>query len=326
MKKTVSVLVALVLGAIVLCTGCPPLPQNPVNCPMTQAGATCYNNQTGAARPSDGTHLSETQVVDPNGTHPLGDKVTGVFRVTADNTTVDGLWLEGCISVQANNFKLKHSLIVGTVGCAGGDGTSASSYAVNNGGCHNPGNYHMDLSDVEIDVGQGTDDYAGLGTCNYTLTRVNVHGGTKNVWAGSNVTSTDSYFHGMTPNAGQNHEASFDADSSDHINIQHSYIDSSGAGATTGAADFNTTWGPSSFITVNNSFMRGGKGYDLVAGGAVYRDNNMTVTNNFFSSDNGHSSTNYVELWDTSQSGMTFTGNVLAEDPTKTVNSDGSVT
>ena len=70
------------------------------------------------------------------------------------------------------------------------------------------------------------------------------------------------------------------------------------------------SWGPPNHITVDSSFLEGGVGADMQEGcGSTY----ITVTNTAFSSDNGYGGNDYIYGYNPSDTGMTWSGNYVAE-------------
>lgn len=303
-------------------------PSATVPCLLTTAAESCWAAHTGVpgytesqilAGQSNLTHVT-SQATAPSGTTYSGGNLT----IHTNGAVIDHVWLDGCISIYANNVTISNSLIH-TNGhtCAGGDGQSAGS-GVNSGGCSGgagtvTGTF---IKDSEVDAGQGTVDYVGIGAGNYHLLRVNMHGGTKNAWAGCNVTIEESYGHSLTPNAGSIHEDVIDADTSVFVTVKHTWLSAVGGNATTGAMVFNASWGTAHDGTVTNCFLQGGPGADAVFNAGQY---NMKITGNAFSSNNGWGGTDFFYGYTPSNSGNVWSGNYIPETG-KTLNADGSQT
>lgn len=266
--RALAVAVVLSVVAALSLTACdPPLlvgtPVGPVaaGCTLNIAGRACYEAHSGvpgltAAQITGG--LTEL-------THTVGDR-----DITTDGTVIDKQWIDGCVAIHANNVTIKNSYIRTSSWCHGGDNTSSPA-AISTGGCHTTGQQTgLVIQDSEIDAGNVTSDYVGIGACNFTLLRVNVHGGTQPVWAGHTVTIAESYLHDPTTAAAPNHTEALNADSGDNIYLHDSWlsaVNSPQAGSQTGALAINNSYGAAHDIIVQNNFLEGANGVDVTFGG-----------------------------------------------------------
>ena len=105
---------------------------------------------------------------------------SGSLTITEDGAVVDGLDIDGTVTVAADDVTIRRSLIRGE-----------GRYAIE----LESGYEGLLVEDVEID---GSDIESAAVCCsNYTLRRVDIHDVTEGPRAGSNVTIEDSYVHHM---------------------------------------------------------------------------------------------------------------------------------
>lgn len=272
---------------------------SPVPCPLTAAAGPCWASHTGVPG------YSEAQILagQSNLVHHVGD-----MNVTTDGTVIDRTWIDGCIAIHANNVTIKNSLIHTSNGCAGGNGGSTPS-AINNGNGTSPAG--LMIVDTEVDGMNGSGDTAGISDTYYTCLRCNVHGFNKNFWAGSHVLIQDTYSHDLNSNNPNCvHSENINADSGDHVTIEHSYIVASGNDCVTGAVMVLSSWGPPSDIRVNNSYLEGIGGADIAS---TCVGTNLSYTNNALSSNNGYGGVEYIVGWNPAGAGNASSGNYVPE-------------
>jgi hypothetical protein len=278
-----------------------------VPCGLNAAASACWAAHTGVL---NGTGFTEAQILAGSSTlkHVVGDQT-----ITKDGTVISNEWIDGCIAVKANNVTIVNSLIRTQDGCIGGNGQAAPT-AINDGGGDGTGAgvvTGLNITDTDVDGMNVNFDLSGISGMNYTCTRCNVHGFIHNMWATQNVVIQDSYSANLSTNNGGLHTEAVDADSANHVTIEHSYLYSyTGDDAVTGALMNGASWGPANHIHVDSSFLEGGSGADMVEDcGATY----ISVTNTAFSSNNGWGSTDYIYGFNPSSAGMVWSGNTVPE-------------
>lgn len=252
----------LTLVTLVAGTACDPkltvaTPSTPVGvCPLNQAGRDCYASHAGVPG------LTEAQIVADltELTHVVGDQT-----ILVDGTVIDKVWLDGCVNIAANNVTIKNSLIRTSSWCKG-PLSNRSPAAVSSGADYTG----LVIQDSEIDAGNTTSDYLGVGPYNFTLTRVNVHGGTQPVWAGRNSSVNESYVHDPTTSAAPNHTEAINMDSASYVNVSNSWVSSKNtpqASSQTAGIAINNSYGQPTNLIVNDNFIEGANGTDITFGG-----------------------------------------------------------
>jgi len=288
-------------------TATPPAPVAPaqgrVPCDLTPAAEACWASHTGVPG------WSGAQIV--AGRSPL-EHVVGDVAVTVPGTVIDGKWIDGCISVEANDVTIRNTLVRTQNRCYGGNGQAAGS-AINIGNAQrsSPGVVSgLLITDSEVDAMDAPFDAGGIGAHGYTCVRCNVHGGVKNLWATDGVTIRDSYIHHPSTANGTIHSESINADSGGRVTVDHSFVSSTGTSYVTGAVAFLASWGPGHDLTINESFLEGGEGADLAIAPV---NTGIRITNNAFSNVNGYDGTTFVYGFDPSNPGMVWSGNRIAQ-------------
>ncbi len=277
-----------------------------VPCALTKAAASCWASHTGVF---NGTGFTEAQILAGSSTlkHVVGDQT-----ITTDGTVISHEWIDGCIAVKANNVTIEDSLIHTQDGCTGGNGQAAPT-AINDGGGDGTGPgvvTGLMIVDTDVDGMNVNFDMSGISGMNYTCLRCDVYGFIHNLWATQNVLIQDTYSVALSTNNGPLHTEAVDADSGNHVTVEHSYLYDNAAGDVTAAFMNGGSWSPPDHITVDSSFLEGGRGADMQEGcGSSY----ITVTNNAFSSDNGYDGTDYIYGYDPSSTAMAWSGNYIPE-------------
>ncbi len=291
-----------------------PPPSGSVPCALNIAAKSCWAANTGVPG------WTEAQIV--AGQSPL-HHVVGNLTVTQDNAVIDSQWIDGCIAVKANNVTIKNSFVRSLNGCIGGDGTASPS-TINSGGCHTTSGTitGLKIQDSEIDAGNSGSGsgHVGVGACNYSLLRVNAHGGNQTLWTGSNISVTDSFIHDPTTNAAPDHTEAIDGDSGNHVTLNHNWISAANSpqsGYQTGGLALNNTWDAASYFTITNNFIEGANGTDVNFGCAdtcrSWGTANHTVfTGNRLSPNTAYGSSYYYG-WNASNPGNTWSDNRQSE-------------
>ena len=278
-----------------------------VNCPLTAEGESCWAQQTGVLR---GSGYTEAQILagQSNLVHHVGD-----LTITTDGTVIDHQWIDGCISIHANNVTIKNSLIHTQNACAGGDNDAAGA-AINTGASSASSGAVSGLliQDTEIDGMNPPEQNAGVGAQGYRCVRCNVHGFNQNFWLSMHASLVETYSHDLNTFASNPciHSETVDADSATNVSVEHSYLRATGTVCVTAAFMNGSSWGPSSNVVLDSSYLEGVDGADVVAGcGAT----NIRYTNNAFSSNNGYNSSLYIYGFNPSGAGVVWSGNLIPE-------------
>jgi hypothetical protein len=273
-------------------------------CPLTIAGRQCWAAKTGVPG------WSEAQIL--AGLSPLAHTV-GDRTITQDGTIIDGQWIDGCLAIKANNVTIINSYVRSGNWCVGGDGQSGPA-VISTGACHDQTRSPKNLRiiDSEVTAGNvGQTSLNGISTCNYSLLRVNVHGGAQTVWTASNVQINDSYIHDPSSNSAPGHTEAVDGDSGTNVQIVHNWISAVTvpvAASQTGGIALNNSWGPASFFTITDNFIEGGQGADInfgATGRAWSTATNITFTGNRLSPVTAYG-TSYFYGWNSSLPGMVW--------------------
>jgi hypothetical protein len=292
-----------------------PPPSGSVPCDLTIPAKACWATNTGVPGWTEAEIVAGKSALK----HSVGNRT-----ITADNTVIDGEWIDGCLSIKADNVTIKNSLVRTQSWCYGGDGQSGPA-AVSTGGCHDAATSPTNLViiDSEVDAGNtppgGT--YAGVSSCNYSLVRADVHGAAVTLWAGHNVNITDSFIHDPTTNGGTDHTEAIDADSGDHVTMNHNWISAANSPQSsyqTGGISINNSWGPAKYFTVTNNFIEGANGADVNFGAAPSSGRpwgeaqNITFTGNRLSPFTGWGNL-FSYGWNAGNPGMVWSDNRISE-------------
>lgn len=271
-------------------------------CPLTLAGAGCWEANTGVPG------YSETQIL--AGDSPL-KHVTGNLVVRAPGAVIANEWIDGCVAIDADNVTIENSLIDTRNTCQGGNGTTAPS-AINDGGGGNDAVTGLVIENSEVDGLNVAGDSYGIAGVNYMCIGCNVHGFAKNLAAGASVLIESSYSHDLSINDQCAHASDVYADSGVDIAVEHSYLQATGTsdGCITAAFMNGGSYGPPSNITVHDNFLEGTAGADMQEGCG---STNVSVTDNAFSDQNGFSGTDYVYGFDRRDAGNVWSGNYVPE-------------
>jgi len=291
-----------------------PPPTGSVPCGLTISAKSCWAGNTGVPGWTEADILA--------GRSPLRH-VVGDQTITTDGAVIDSQWIDGCIAVRANNVTIKNSFVRSLGGCFGGDQSAAPS-VINTGGCHTTAGTVTGLKivDSEMDAGNNGSgsSHVGIGSCNYELLRVNAHGGSMTLWAGSNIKLTDSFIHDPTNAASPDHTEAIDADSGSHVTINHNWISAANSPQSsyqTGGLSINNSWGPASYFSVTNNFIEGANGADVNFGcGDTCRPwgaaNNTTFTGNRLSPNTAYGN-QFFYGWNGSNAGNVWSDNRQSE-------------
>ncbi len=178
-------------------------------CALTVAANACWASHTGV---HNGTGFTEAQILAGQSTltHVVGDQT-----ITTNGAVISHEWIDGCISIRANNVTIQDSLIHTQDSCSGGNNQAAGS-AINDGGGDGTGAgvvTGLKIIDTDVDGMNVNFDYTGISAMNYTCIRCSSYGFIHNFWAGQNVLIQDSYSPYTSTNNSGLHAEAVDADS-----------------------------------------------------------------------------------------------------------------
>ena len=236
-------------------------------------------------------------------------------------------WIDGCVSIKADDVTIRNSLIHTRHACSGGNGGTSPS-AINDGqGAGSPTGTLVEDTTVDgMDPGNGSSGdsrgiFLGPGS---TCRRCNVFGFAKNYWMNGSPSApsliVDSYSHDNASDwassptaAGCPHENGIYLDSSNYVTIEHTYSIMTGAGyCATGAISNLTDYGPPGDYTVDDSYAEGVLGADLYTGKAGGCGTpRIVITRNALSRDNGYGGTDTINYW--TDKGNVWRGNYVPE-------------
>ena len=201
---------------------------------------------------------------------------TGPCTIQTDNIVIDAKIINCDMRILAQNIKITNSVINGPI-------YSDSDYF--------NGSFSMTDSEVRMPQSAGT----GVGDVNFTLTRVEVTGGSRSVNCAANCTVQDSYLHGQyTDRRGIDHESAIRMGSNSTIRHNHIACDATPVPPDAGCSAALTGYGDFAIVqknTIDNNLIDGGPdgsvGYCSYGGsttGKPYSNgvNNIKFTNNIF--------------------------------------------
>lgn len=223
---------------------------------------------------------------------PPGTSLTnsGSITVTQNGAIIQNLNINGQIIIRANNVTIKNTRV-----------TSGDYYPID----HNNGNTGLVIEDSEI-IGTGSNVTASVSFDNYTLRRVNVHGGADGLKGNTNVVVEDSYIHDLS--VGQDtHNDGFQATGGSGVTLRHNTFKLSTTLGASACIQMGNEWGPNNNWLVTDNLIDGG-GWSINASAS---GTNRVFTNNRFTRNAGYGPG--------SVPGSTWTGNYY-DDNGATVN------
>lgn len=198
---------------------------------------------------------------------PAGTTLTpsGPIRVTEDGAVVEGLDVDGEITVLANNVTIRKVRI-----------TSGDYYPIR---YFDNGNTGLVVEDSEI-VGTSGDVTSAIAFAHYTARRLNVHGSSDGLKADEDVLIEDSWIHDLD-NAPDQHNDGVQSTGGPNVTIRHNDISgASNANVQTGDEGGEATEN----LTVQCNWLSGG-GYTLNIRGRDNLPKNTRVIDNRFTRD-----------------------------------------
>ena len=201
---------------------------------------------------------------------PAGTALTssGSLTVTKAGTVIDGLNVNGGITVAASNVTIRNSRVTGTIQM--------------NSGSMLVDHVEIDLSGLAVDsVPQQHGIFYFNGNAVVQFSKI--HGMEQGIAWGGTGTFQDNYIYGIRTNTGHS-EAILSNGGTSTTLIARNWLDSSGTGAISGPLCMYGDFGQITNVTVDGNLMTG-VGYNYfgsVAGKAYPLPSNVTVTNNTF--------------------------------------------
>ena len=231
---------------------------------------------------------------------------TGSCTITVANTTIDAKTINCDLKIRAAGVKVTRSKIVGSIRTD-----------------ENSSGYSFTISDSEIDAGNRYN--TGIGSVNYTATRVHVYGGNRSIYCYNNCTIADSYVHGQfTDSAGAAHESGIRM--GQNTVIRHNTItcdapnvppDAGCSAGLTGYGDFTPV---TNNLIENNLFKASTGGFCAYGGssqGKPYsaQTRDIVFRNNVFERGNGGKCGFYgpITSFDSTRPGNVWSGNVWSD-------------
>ena len=244
---------------------------------------------------------------------PAGKALTpsGGFTVTQAGTVVDGLDINGCLVIRANNVTVQNTRVRQNGLCWGG----AIDVGYDNSG--------IVVRDVEIDGKQQNSRAQLIGNSGYTCIRCNLHDGGQGFHMNNNVTIVDSYVHNLY-NSDTAHNDGALSNGGAHMVLRHNNITCElqnsplPGGGCTGALVLLGDFAPIQDVLAENNLFNGGA-FALYAGSLpekpyAHADNVRFVGNKFGRRLFANSGMfGPVTGFETSGAGNQFSGNTWAE-------------
>ena len=200
------------------------------------------------------------------------------FTVTQNGAVVNGLDINGCLVIRANNVTVQNTRVRQNDVCWGG----AIDVGYTNSG--------IVVKDTEIDGGNHNGWGQLIGNSGYTCIRCNLHNGGHGFHMNSNVTVLDSYVHDLYHDpATQSHNDAAISNGGDHLVLRHNNLNcdagNAGGGGCTGAIVLLGDFAPISYVTADNNLLNGGA-FALYAGSLPEKPyahaDHVVITNNKF--------------------------------------------
>ncbi len=200
---------------------------------------------------------------------------TGPVNITRDGTVINGVALNGCLYIPANNVTIENSKIT----------TGSNCFTALNV----PG-LGLTVKDTEIDGGNRESGGSGQETYGIfanigTVTRVNLHGMTEPLNGCHNATVTDSYVHDLfVSSTSHNEDLYCGGTSGGFLTVRHNYL--ANQNNQTGTITLFGDFAPVTNVTIDDNLLNGG-GWTLYGGhdsGKKYgtHDASIHITNNRF--------------------------------------------
>lgn len=201
---------------------------------------------------------------------PPGTVLTpsGSITIATDGAVVEGLDIEGSVTVLANDVTIRKVRI-----------RSSDYYPIRYFDNDNTG---LVVEDSEIE-GLSADVTAGISFANYTARRLNVHGGADGFKADANVLIEDCWVHDLF-NGQDQHNDAVQSTGGKGVTIRHSDL----SGASNAAVQTGDLGGATEDLTIECSWLSGG-GWTLnIRGTGATVPRNTKILNNRFGRDHGY--------------------------------------
>lgn len=195
---------------------------------------------------------------------------TGPLILTAAGTVLDGMVVNGGITVAADNVTIRNSRVMGTI-------TVSSGFAVIN-------HVEVDLDSLPIGLDQQHGIWVTSRSAGTIVTASKIHGMQQGIaWSG-NLTASDNWIYNVRANRVDHADGILSNGPTGTSYILRNWIDSSGVGAISGPLCMYGDFGRITNVTVAGNLMTGtGANYfGAVAEKTYPRPLNVIVTNNQF--------------------------------------------
>ena len=213
---------------------------------------------------------------------------SGSITVDQDGAVVEGLDIDGSITVLADNVTIRKVRI-----------TSGDYYPVRYFDNDNVG---LVVEDSEI-IGTSGDVTSGIAFAHYTARRVNVHGSADGLKADADVLIEDSWIHDLS-NGPAEHNDDVQSTGGAGVTIRHSTLE----GASNAAVQTGDEGGATEDLTIQCSWLSGG-GYTLnIRGTGATVPKNTRIIDNRFGRDSAYGP------WTIDDPAPIVTGNVWDDD------------
>ena len=231
-------------------------------------------------------------------------KSSGAITVTTPGTVIDGLLVNGGITVKAKNVTIRNTKVVmGNIDVGDNDANPMNTL----------------IEDVELD-GTGwsaATTRPGIGYTGYTAHRVNIHGYKDGVNAISNVEVRDSWIHDMAISGNADtgsHNQAVLSNGGANLTFVHNRLDAGKEGNFTAALTLLGDFLQIKNVLVQDNLLNGG-GYALYGGSTASKPypnaDDVRIINNTFGTTVFPKSGYYGPVTDyRAETGSQFTGNV----------------
>lgn len=226
-------------------------------CALTAEAVSCWRSSTGAqAAPT--TTLSGT--VDLYADHASVNGVT----IPGSDGSLTAVRVNGCVNVHDGSVRLTDVTVTPIGGlCGTGGNGQAGPAAVSLGNGDLPNGQPVF---TRFTLVGGNNFQEGIGAADYTCVSCNIAGFRIGAWAGNDVHLVDSYIEGWNTPASPDHVEAVNADGSDLVTIDHSYLVVYQTHHVTAALQLGgAAYGRTSRFTMTRSYLQGGNGFNISA-------------------------------------------------------------
>lgn len=218
------------------------------------------------SKPSACGYPDETNTGVPSGVNLTP---SGSITITQNGTVIHGLNITGEVVVRANNVTIRNTRI-----------TSGDYYPIRYFDNNNTG---LLVEDSEI-IGTNSNVTSSVAFNDYTLRRVNIHGGADGLKTDGNVVVEDSYIHDLSVGA-DTHNDGFQATGGSNVTLRHNTCKLSTTNGANACLQMGNENGTSTNWLVTDNLFDGG-GWTINTGGA--NSTSIVFSNNRFTRNYGY--------------------------------------